>query len=826
MILAVATGTINAYYLRSSGKVELTESVKITHTEWLHIAVSSSYTSKYIVQRRGRMADSQPFDNDETGWVTVGYRDDYRFPDRNYGLRFNPCPCNYAYIQLRVLSCDRGELALIEYVGGKGTEFQVEQLGEGLSIPEAPRLKIVNQKDYFITGDTIKIQVENSSDEFSDNIVLLHDGNNQYMTKPPYEKIEWIKYQYTGFYMNQETGEHSLELADGRVMQDCIILAYRRNDDNVFSEPVVISLQDKVCTVIAQPTGRVDSDSILNRRTSEKAKHTVRVFGEFEDKNYNQTPMYRVLGHLNGSDKDDYIVLAESETATNIEITIPACDDIMFSYQYFLKESGLSSNISYLSEYPISVKRVTDQEVNIVPISELEYGSIVLDPKAKYKDKILRWMIVDKNRAGYPKDTVTLMLVNSNITNFLSFKPTEQYDKSNIHQWLNSDKPANEWFTPQFDTDEAPIYSQEAGFMSNLNLIKLNAVETEISCSNEYHDTKTSAKFFLPNREELGSNVGDHHSFHMMDSDKAEFDREFISITRDIRYELSNNNYTLKVLRFHRNKKRVMFDNVLISQYEPSKPTNKVICVNIRSDTFVNSIEEPDGSHMIIGSSVPVAPEVSFPKDVGGTEINHIQCDDMLNFDFSYKINDSNNDKVLVHEMVNIAGEEPIHIRSHYPELRKSIKVSIPNYLLAQIGNGEVGGYADLDILISDGSHGYTKKSLGLLKMSGGTGSAICGKVNTGFKISEILGLVLESPETPEAITDNNKISVHISQQPFTDVGNTNPDQIDITEHYKNNTPYKFATPVDGFYYRILIPRFTYNAMKDLKLTNIDFKVK
>lgn len=42
-----------------------------------------------------------------------------------------------------------------------------------------------------------------------------------------------------------------------------------------------------------------------------------------------------------------------------------------------------------------------------------------------------------------------------------------RYLYSNIHQWLNSDKPANQWYTPQHTYDAPPTYQSQAGFLKD-----------------------------------------------------------------------------------------------------------------------------------------------------------------------------------------------------------------------------------------------------------------------------------------------------------------------------------------------------------------------
>ena len=96
-----------------------------------------------------------------------------------------------------------------------------------------------------------------------------------------------------------------------------------------------------------------------------------------------------------------------------------------------------------------------------------------------------------------------------------------RYSFSNIRQWLNSDKKANDWWVAQHETDSPPIdenfeskreigYEDKDGFLSNFSAAELNLVlDTEIVCGiNKNVDgggTETiTDKFFLLSLTEVG----------------------------------------------------------------------------------------------------------------------------------------------------------------------------------------------------------------------------------------------------------------------------------------------------------------------------------
>lgn len=83
------------------------------------------------------------------------------------------------------------------------------------------------------------------------------------------------------------------------------------------------------------------------------------------------------------------------------------------------------------------------------------------------------------------------------------------YSLSNIHQWLNTDKPANEWFQKTHEYDEPPSYFNEDGFLVGLpqdfleNIADVK-ISTRLAGTDGGAEEETICKVFLPSRENLG----------------------------------------------------------------------------------------------------------------------------------------------------------------------------------------------------------------------------------------------------------------------------------------------------------------------------------
>lgn len=89
---------------------------------------------------------------------------------------------------------------------------------------------------------------------------------------------------------------------------------------------------------------------------------------------------------------------------------------------------------------------------------------------------------------------------------------SNNWKTSNIRQWLNSNKAANNWFNPQTEYDTAPSYASEDGFMRGFDedfLNVLGKVNKTTSCNNlaENDADYTGDVFFLLSASEVYATV-------------------------------------------------------------------------------------------------------------------------------------------------------------------------------------------------------------------------------------------------------------------------------------------------------------------------------
>ncbi|WMM26648.1 DUF6273 domain-containing protein [Tissierella sp. MB52-C2] len=162
-------------------------------------------------------------------------------------------------------------------------------------------------------------------------------------------------------------------------------------------------------------------------------------------------------------------------------------------------------------------------------LSSLPVGAKVKDINSKYYGSPIIWQIADKNHAGYPANSVTLISEKilclkasdgKEPSNPLSSRANwgnNDYKVSNILQWLNSGATAGNWYSGQHSHDAPPIkanvtynsYDTEAGF---LNGFATNFVAALLNTTVKVAKTKlleggseeVVSKIFLASTTEVG----------------------------------------------------------------------------------------------------------------------------------------------------------------------------------------------------------------------------------------------------------------------------------------------------------------------------------
>lgn len=177
------------------------------------------------------------------------------------------------------------------------------------------------------------------------------------------------------------------------------------------------------------------------------------------------------------------------------------------------------------------------KQINLVnlgkmqPISNLPVGALVKDITTKYYGSPIVWVIADKNHAGYPTNSVTLLskyiltlkcfdaMEPSNSNSDRRNYGNNRYLYSNIRQWLNSAAGPGAWYTAQHSADAPPTnenvldgyneYDAEAGFQNDFSANFRNALlSTSLTVVKPNRDgggTETVVdKVFLLSNTEVG----------------------------------------------------------------------------------------------------------------------------------------------------------------------------------------------------------------------------------------------------------------------------------------------------------------------------------
>ena len=153
-----------------------------------------------------------------------------------------------------------------------------------------------------------------------------------------------------------------------------------------------------------------------------------------------------------------------------------------------------------------------------IQIGNLNVGSMIY--MGTIFDAPISWVVVDKNHAGYPGDSVTLMSQYGIIAMGIDAKETafpngnSNFKLSNIFQWLNANGAANAWYQATHAGDTPPNssgfetgqngYSDKPGFLHGFTEHERALMLPTSFTQNTANGAETmSGKMFLPSFREL-----------------------------------------------------------------------------------------------------------------------------------------------------------------------------------------------------------------------------------------------------------------------------------------------------------------------------------
>lgn len=292
------------------------------------------------------------------------------------------------------------------------------------------------------------------------------------------------------------------------------------------------------------------------------------------------------------------------------------------------------------------------QSINNLAVgSKIKFGSIYGSP--------IVWKVADKNHAGYPSNSITL--VSDKIIKIIGFDAKEpsnsntdrqnygnnRYLHANLRQWLNSAAAANAWYTAQHAADAPPNsgavtynpYTALAGFLNAFTTNERNAIlsTTLTVAKNTVTDgggSETVAdKVFLLSNTEVGlANENGIAEGSLL----ALFSTSSNRIAQPTAAAVSNSDYTNASLNASSAwywwlrtpyasdsyyVRRVSTDGTLdgSSAYYGSRGLRPAL--NLPSDLLISDSADGDGCYTIIYNQPPTTPSsISVPETVMGGE--------------------------------------------------------------------------------------------------------------------------------------------------------------------------------------------------------------
>lgn len=289
-------------------------------------------------------------------------------------------------------------------------------------------------------------------------------------------------------------------------------------------------------------------------------------------------------------------------------------------------------------------------------LSSLAAGALVKDTGTLYNGKAIVWKIADKNHAGYPANSVTL--ITERIISLKCFDAIESGNSdsdrkrygnnrwiyANIRQWLNSQAAAGQWYSAQHGQDAPPSnanvwdnyneYQQEAGFLAGFSANFLAALLTTTHTVGKAQvdgggTESCTDKIFLATCTEVGLSgdvtAGSKLAIFSNDASRqAKPTAEAVSKSEYTNSSLNANSpwYWWLADAYASNSCRVRvvhssgaldWSSAYIGNWGV-----RPLC-NIKSDILVSDNPDSDGAYTIIWNRAPSAPStITVPETVRG----------------------------------------------------------------------------------------------------------------------------------------------------------------------------------------------------------------
>lgn len=287
-------------------------------------------------------------------------------------------------------------------------------------------------------------------------------------------------------------------------------------------------------------------------------------------------------------------------------------------------------------------------------ISALPVKAKVKDTSTTYYGVPIIWEIGDKNHAGYPANSVTL--VAANILKLACFDAKEngngdnnrrnygnnRYSLSNLRQWLN--KAGSPWYQAQHGADAAPTnanvwnnyneYDDEAGFLTGFSAQMLAAIlNTTLTVAKASVDgggsETVTGKVFLLSKAEVGlgaeNGISEGSTLAMFSDNASRQCRPTAQAVSNSEYtnsSLSASKYWYYFLRspdasYSNSVRNVYSDGTLYNGHAYYGRLGVRPALNLSSSILVSDSPDSDGAYTIVWNQAPTTPpSITVPDEV------------------------------------------------------------------------------------------------------------------------------------------------------------------------------------------------------------------
>ena len=282
-------------------------------------------------------------------------------------------------------------------------------------------------------------------------------------------------------------------------------------------------------------------------------------------------------------------------------------------------------------------------------LSSLSVGSVV--KFGKVLGSPIRWIVVDKNHAGYPANSVTLFaekMVKLGIydgaeagnTNSRYAYGNNDYLTSNVDQWLNKDGVGGAWWTAAHSLDAPPTnantygnggttyngYANDPAFLNQFTTEEKNAI---LSTKLFQQDDNSYRKVFLLSCKELGfASYGDYYdtAIAYFDSDTKRAGTHTAESLAENESTFASNYYWTRTKSNTSEETLYTYVNVVMNngtrgQYMAAFVGTFGIrpALNLLNTVRVNDTPDADGAYQVIFNEAPTAPvSISVPTQILG----------------------------------------------------------------------------------------------------------------------------------------------------------------------------------------------------------------